>query len=285
MSDRFTAEKLAWLEQIATSPDLSPLAKVVAFIIGTKYLNRETGDAWPAIETLAADAGKGKTQVQEAAKTLQASGHITITVTPGGRGKTNRYRPVLKPSDFPEGNNAKPSGGPEGKPSKPSGNPDPSESETLRISGLNPPEIRAKPPGIPEGNPYEEPYEEPIEVESISTASKASKGKIEDAEFDRFWRVYPRREAKGAARRAYEKARKTAAVETIIEGATRYAKERAFEDPKYTKHPATWLNGLCWEDEPAQPHIIPPGASGGGVHDRGQKTYLQQFLEWQGTKQ
>ena len=26
---------------------------------------------------------------------------------------------------------------------------------------------------------------------------------------------------------------------------------RAGEDPRYTKHPATWLNGNCWEDEPS----------------------------------
>ena len=30
-----------------------------------------------------------------------------------------------------------------------------------------------------------------------------------------------------------------------------YAIERAEEDPRYTKHPATWLAGGCWADEAA----------------------------------
>jgi hypothetical protein len=117
-----------------------------------------------------------------------------------------------------------------------------------------------KPSEKPKGNPIEEPIEEPIERESISPPLKRPLAESRDAEFDQFWRVYPRREAKATARRAYEKARKVVSVETILEGAIRYAKERAFEDPKYTKHPATWLTGECWGDEPRQPQIIPPQA-------------------------
>lgn len=74
-------------------------------------------------------------------------------------------------------------------------------------------------------------------------------------EFERFWRAYPRRVAKGHARKAWAKAIKAAPAETIIEGATRYAAERARDDPKFTKHPATWLNGECWDDEPNLPAI------------------------------
>ena len=43
---------------------------------------------------------------------------------------------------------------------------------------------------------------------------------------------------------------------TPLAGAQRYAAERKDQDPKYTKHPATWLNGGCWEDEaPGAPVI------------------------------
>lgn len=121
--------------------------------------------------------------------------------------------------------------------------------------------------------------------DSISPRPVKSKAaKVDDAEFDQFWRVYPRREAKGAARRAYEKARKSVTAETILEGATRYAKERAFEDPKYTKHPATWLSGECWGDEPRQPHIIAPGHDtglfGGNSYENNRvKTPGEQVLE------
>jgi hypothetical protein len=37
--------------------------------------------------------------------------------------------------------------------------------------------------------------------------------------------------------------------EALIAGAQRYAVERREQDPKYTKHPATWLNAGCWQDE------------------------------------
>jgi hypothetical protein len=68
--------------------------------------------------------------------------------------------------------------------------------------------------------------------------------------FERFWRIYPRKVAKEGARRAFEKALKAGAdADVLIAGAQRYAIERQEQDPKYTKHPATWLNAGCWEDE------------------------------------
>jgi hypothetical protein len=128
MSDKFTADKLAWLEQIACDPDLSILAKAVAMVIAVRYLNRESGDAWPAVETLATDVGRGKTQIHEALKALELRGHLQITLTAGGKGQTNRYRPFLK------------TGG--------------QISHTLRLSkpfgNSNPPKFRTKPFGIPD---------------------------------------------------------------------------------------------------------------------------------------
>jgi hypothetical protein len=57
--------------------------------------------------------------------------------------------------------------------------------------------------------------------------------------------------AKQGALKAFEKAVEGGTdPETLIQGAKRYALERRGQDPKYTKHPATWLNKGCWEDEP-----------------------------------
>lgn len=76
---------------------------------------------------------------------------------------------------------------------------------------------------------------------------------LTEAEFDAWWAAYPRKVAKDAARKAYAKARKRADAGTLLSAAQRYAK--AQDDPKFTKHPATWLNGGCWDDEdaPAKP--------------------------------
>jgi hypothetical protein len=66
--------------------------------------------------------------------------------------------------------------------------------------------------------------------------------------FDEFWAIYPRRVAKQAAIKAYRKALKLATPADIIAGARRYTSERQGQDVAYTKHPATWINGGCWED-------------------------------------
>lgn len=71
-----------------------------------------------------------------------------------------------------------------------------------------------------------------------------------DATFDAFWKVYPRKAGKGAARTAWRRAMKVATYDAIMEGAQRYAAERAGGDPTYTAHPTTWLNGQRWLDEP-----------------------------------
>lgn len=76
-----------------------------------------------------------------------------------------------------------------------------------------------------------------------------------DDGFDTFWSTYPRKIGKGAARKAWAKALKTADAATITAGAARYATERAGQDPKYTPHPATWLNAERWADEPEQPRL------------------------------
>jgi uncharacterized protein YdaU (DUF1376 family) len=62
--------------------------------------------------------------------------------------------------------------------------------------------------------------------------------------FLEFWEAYPKKAAKGDALRAYLKALSRASHAEILAGAKRYK-----PDPKFTKHPATWLNADCWLDE------------------------------------
>ena len=69
--------------------------------------------------------------------------------------------------------------------------------------------------------------------------------------FDEFWKIYPRRTAKGAARKAWEKLSPDLYAE-IIEGASRFAADPN-RDATFTPHPATWLNAERWLDEPLPP--------------------------------
>lgn len=67
--------------------------------------------------------------------------------------------------------------------------------------------------------------------------------------FDKFWKTYPRREAKQAANKAWNKAAKTVDPRTIIAGAARY-RDDPNRDPAFTAHAATWLNAGRWDDDP-----------------------------------
>jgi hypothetical protein len=93
---------------------------------------------------------------------------------------------------------------------------------------------------------------------SVSTSVSVSKKKPpssappkdDDPDFAAFWDAYPRKVGKGQARKAWPKAVKAAEPTAIIAGARRYAQQRYGQEPQYTAHPATWLNGERWTDQP-----------------------------------
>lgn len=71
--------------------------------------------------------------------------------------------------------------------------------------------------------------------------------------FDEFWSTYPRKAAKGAARKAWPKAVAAAgSAEVIIAGAARY-RDDPNRVPDFTAHASTWLNQERWGDEPLPP--------------------------------
>ena len=95
-------------------------------------------------------------------------------------------------------------------------------------------------------NKVEKAPELPLEL----TAPAAPKN--EHHGFAEFYRVFPRHVARGAAERAYRRIIKNgeATEAELLAGAMRYAAVQDGKDPNYVKHPATWLNGKCWRDEP-----------------------------------
>lgn len=88
------------------------------------------------------------------------------------------------------------------------------------------------------------------------------------ADFEAFWKVYPRREGKGAALKAWRAALKLSPVDPIMAAAARYADQHLTSEQRFIKQPATWLNGRCWNDEaPSRPAssggYVPMGPAGG----------------------
>lgn len=77
---------------------------------------------------------------------------------------------------------------------------------------------------------------------------------IVDLEFDRWWELYPRKDAKGQARKAYRAAAKKVGPQVLLE-AVRAQREAlvARKAEGFCPLPSTWLNGERWGDEVAVP--------------------------------
>ena len=95
--------------------------------------------------------------------------------------------------------------------------------------------------------------------EETETAKKEERRKKKEEKrniyFDRFWKVYPRKEAKQTARMAFEKLNPDEALlQTMLEAIERFKRTAQWQEDggRFIPHPATWLNQRRWEDEPQQ---------------------------------
>ncbi|WP_312061051.1 hypothetical protein [Anaerotignum sp.] len=81
---------------------------------------------------------------------------------------------------------------------------------------------------------------------------KKEKAPSDQQGFDQFWKLYPNKKAKAAALRRW-KAMKISneTFQAIMEGLQKALVSQEWEKDggAYIPHPATWLNGGCWEDE------------------------------------
>jgi hypothetical protein len=75
-----------------------------------------------------------------------------------------------------------------------------------------------------------------------------------DEQFEKLWQQYPRKTAKGNARRAFDRVMKRSnapALDLLVEAVERYAAQftSGKTDINYCAHLSTWLNGERWLDE------------------------------------
>ena len=78
------------------------------------------------------------------------------------------------------------------------------------------------------------------------------KDKEDICPFDEFWKAYPKKKAKEAARKAWVKLKPDETLgKEIIQAVIESAKTKDWlkENGKYIPYPATYLNGKRWEDE------------------------------------
>lgn len=80
---------------------------------------------------------------------------------------------------------------------------------------------------------------------------------VESTSFDRFYSAYDKKVDRAAAVKAWARLKPTPElVEQIVAAAAAY--REATPDKAFRKHPATWLNGKCWENE-----IVVPSTTAG----------------------
>ena len=169
----FTSFKFDWLRQVAGDASLPRAAASVAILI-VDYLNEGSGDAWPALDTLAGKVGRGKTQIREALRALTKNRHLCVDITTGGKGQTNRYRPILQAS--------KRSGNPKGSRwlqqtelgfSWGTANPPETLSQTVRKSPRKPSE---KSDGTPRTDTHEDPQGGASSARPMQSSTSSQEG-------------------------------------------------------------------------------------------------------------
>lgn len=72
------------------------------------------------------------------------------------------------------------------------------------------------------------------------------------AEFDIFWKAYPKKKSKGEAEKAWKSIKPSEELlKTILSGlsAAKTSRDWTKEGGRYIPHPATWLRAKGWEDE------------------------------------
>jgi len=74
--------------------------------------------------------------------------------------------------------------------------------------------------------------------------------------FEEFYAAYPHKVAKGDARKAWAKAVvRAGSPQIVIDGARRLAADPNLPEKRFIPHPASWLNGDRWDDEPYPPRF------------------------------
>lgn len=107
--------------------------------------------------------------------------------------------------------------------------------------------------------------------ENITRFNNTSKNKQLEEDFEKLWKLYPRKEGKKKAFEAYKRAIKNGTTNKEIQtGIVNYLTQIRVQrtNKQYIKQGSTWFNGECWSDEynvgqersPVNPKTVPSSA-------------------------
>ncbi len=107
--------------------------------------------------------------------------------------------------------------------------------------------------------------------ENNTSKNNTSKNKQLEEDFEKLWKLYPRKEGKKKAFEAYKRAIKNGTTNKEIQtGIVNYLTQIRVQrtNKQYIKQGSTWFNGECWDDEynvgqersPVNPKTVPSSA-------------------------
>jgi hypothetical protein len=209
-------ECMAWaLEQ----QGLEPVDKLVLLGIAN-HADRDGGNAWPSLTTLALYVGRGDQTVRRSIRELQKRGLVTVTVQ-GGSSKHGGYRSNLYQvnmgraitCDIPEDDRA----------------------ITHDQVGLS--------PVIDQGY-------QGRDRRTIQEPSKNHSSSDIELMFNKFWLSYPRKVGKIEAQRQFTKVMKSSGAPTltmVLDAVALLVAEK--REMQFIPHPRTWLSHGRWLDQ------------------------------------
>lgn len=231
--------------------------RLVLIALADRY-NDDTGVCWPSIKTISKDIGVSERTVYKAIDELEAAGLI-------GRGSPHwvaHLRADRRPTVWTLNLGMV-------KPVEEKRETDNGVSEVLARGEdvFMPSDSRGEDVFSERGEdvftngvktcsdkPKENPNSEPKNINAHSTNERTcqSREEVWQSEFAEWYKDYPRKTGKGAARKAFLKARKNGVeVNTLKDGLDRSIRSWSVENRPKDKmpYPATWLNAESWDDE------------------------------------
>lgn len=228
-----TRNLLAALPAEATCAD-----RLVACVLAS-YAS-STGELWPHNRTIAALCALDVRSVRRCVARLEGWGLLARP----GRFHPGATSPAMRRIELPGIGSEDSDNGPQGPEG---GLPSPGAPDT----GVRGTQDTTVPP-LKRTPKYEQPEEQPP-IAPRRGAGRSLPLTERDSEFAKFYQAYPRKVGRGQAERAWRGAiRAGAKPAEIISGLEAQLPAMREQDQRFVPHPATWLNGQRWLDEPPE---------------------------------
>lgn len=245
------------------NPDISLKAKgLMAYMLSVP-------DDWDySIAGLSVMCKEGKSSIRSAIMELMEHGYITRSLARKGNGTIDGYEYVVY--EVPQPSCEKPTT------DKPSTENPSSENRTQQINNLtnekstntpySPPAGGGAPEPEPEGKPKPKPK---------GTKQEKSVPAYDPVAFEELWKIYPRKDSRKAATRAWDKLKPDRPLCRVMFFAIKRqqrSEQWSKEKGQFVPYFSTWLNGRQWENGGVDLSLLsgprePPEATGGWLPD------------------